>query len=400
MKMPIDLEEMKQIFNADFSYFETLGEVREGKTGKHIFIDNGGSVLGIAHLDNVNEDTHFHPITIRGRDIILSTRCDDRVGVYILLKLLPLFCPGIDILLTDDEEIGKSTGAEFEPAKQYNWMFQFDRRTDDAVMYCYDVPDWKETLAKSFKMGFGSASDISRMEHMKCKAVNIGCGYSDEHSLLAYLDIEMMKRQVGRFINFYHHNKNTYFPHEKKVYMPPTTWAGNGGKRWNTGGTGNQSNAAPFSGIVVPSGPTLPIIMNGKCKYCDIIMAGSQGFICSSCMDQCEPCIFCGTYYHLNYDNFWINESSLICEDCIGKISFNNRKDCYQVLHCINCLEEIDSLYIKHNGKIWCEECYHTEIEQQEPPMCQCEVMGYPMCGNPQCKHYDSRGGECILCSE
>ena len=222
----LDFDVMKAVFNATFEDFETLpgAQVIEVNGRKHIFFDRGGSVLSIAHLDYVNPLTHFYPLTIGKRDIVLSTRADDRLGAYIVLELLPQLKVYCDVLLTFDEEKGRSTAKNFTPHKKYNWMFQFDRHGDGCVNYMYDSEKWEKTLKTGFgKVDRGSASDISQLEHLDCSGVNIGVGYWDEHEDMCYFDVDTTTQQVGLFMKFYHSQRNVHHPHSPKpvlVYKP------------------------------------------------------------------------------------------------------------------------------------------------------------------------------------
>jgi hypothetical protein len=214
----LNYDEMEEFFNCDFSYFEKFGKVTTVKGCKHIFIDNKAGVLGVAHLDVVNELNHFYPLNIHNGKIVMSSRCDDRLGVYILLKILPAMGIKVDVLLTDNEEIGQSTAVDFVSKKKYNWIFQFDRRGDDVVTYKYNNKKWLNALTDSgFKIGVGSFSDICELENLGCSGVNVGCGYFSEHSDLCFFDVYLMIKQVSIFISFYNDNKNVFFPHEKNV---------------------------------------------------------------------------------------------------------------------------------------------------------------------------------------
>lgn len=216
----INYQEMEEFFNADFSYFEKFGVVTSIKGKKHIFINNNSGILGVAHIDVVNDLKHFYPLDIHNGKIVMSSRCDDRLGVYILLKILPALGIIVDVLLTEDEEIGQSTAKDFKPVKDYNWLFQFDRRGGDVVTYEYKNADWIKSLKNiGFNVGIGSFSDICNLEFMKCSGVNIGCGYFNEHEDLCFFDVYLMIKQVETFIKFYNENADQYFNHEEIPYF-------------------------------------------------------------------------------------------------------------------------------------------------------------------------------------
>jgi len=142
---------------------------------------------------------------------VYSPVLDDRLGVYIITDVLPKLGLKYDILLTDDEEIGQSTAQFFSTEKKYNWMFQFDRKGNDAVVYDYDTIDWKDAVKTHFKLGIGSFSDICELEHLGCCGINIGTCYDDYHSKLAYANLTQLEVQIKAFAKFYHQFKDVHF---------------------------------------------------------------------------------------------------------------------------------------------------------------------------------------------
>lgn len=217
--MKIDYLKLREACYKSEDSFQILAPLRDDG---NIFIDNRSNVLAIAHLDSVNYLEHFHVIAIDGNDLVFNTHLDDRLGVYVLLELLPQLGIFPDILLTTGEEKGASTGKYFKPSKQYNWMFQFDRSGDDAVHYQYK--EWKPTLLKYFTPVLqGAASDISKMSHLKCMGVNIGVGYYDEHDYRCSANMTETITQVRRFEKMWHDLKDVAFPYEEPAhaYYPP-----------------------------------------------------------------------------------------------------------------------------------------------------------------------------------
>ena len=149
----------------------------------------------------------------------------------------------MDWLITEDEEVSNSSAARFvvPEGKQYNWIVEFDRAGDDAVVYQYgdktrgvtwvetehgykrieygggNDSGWENALKKfGFHVGIGSYSDIRELEHLRCKAVNIGIGYLQSpsyHSRRAAIDVGMMMRQVEKFVRFYEKYESVRFGH-------------------------------------------------------------------------------------------------------------------------------------------------------------------------------------------
>lgn len=186
----------------EFRCKQNSKQLLDGKRYK--FIDNGGSVLAVAHVD-VHPGIRNPKFFVRkGRNVVFSPALDDRLGVYILLDLLPELGIKVDVLLTDDEEIGRSTASMFTGEKQYNWMFQFDRRGTDVVMYQYDTPELRQLLEGfDFEVGFGSFSDICYLDHLGCAGFNFGTGYYNEHSMQCYANLRHLTDQLNRFERFF-----------------------------------------------------------------------------------------------------------------------------------------------------------------------------------------------------
>lgn len=185
------------------------------------FRDNGSDILAVAHLDTVvmPHQRLCNFIDTAGGEIVYSGALDDRLGAFINLDLLPKLGVNADILVTTGEESGMSTASFFEPRKEYKWIFEFDRGGTDVVLYDYEDEDTIDLVEMTgAKVGVGSFSDISYMEHVGVKAVNWGTGYQDYHSVRshAYLDDTMM--MVNYFLDFYDFCKDFDLPHEKQEH--------------------------------------------------------------------------------------------------------------------------------------------------------------------------------------
>jgi hypothetical protein len=197
----------------------------------YAFQDNGSNVLAVAHCDTVEEEFHRTPLraAVLGlEDVFMTTpSLDDRLGVHVLLDVLPQLGIHPDILLTTNEEHGASTAAVFKSEKQYNWIFSFDRRGLDVVTYCYGWPHGH--LQEFFQeIGTGTYSDISRLEHLSCQGLNIGVGYHNEHSARCFARWSDTSSQVLRFQGFWNKYKDQAFPYvarERWSYG----WGGHGG---------------------------------------------------------------------------------------------------------------------------------------------------------------------------
>jgi len=186
---------------------------------RYIYINNNSKVLGIAHLDVVGGDKKlssifYNPLNNKNQkmDLIYSKSLDDRLGVFILLNILPKLGIKIDILLTTDEEIFQSSARKFKPIKKYNWLVEFDRAGDDVVLYDYESTKLINILKKYFKIGIGSYSDICELYHLGISGFNIGIGYQNAHTFKCYADLNITKKQLRRFLTFYNYYKNKKIP--------------------------------------------------------------------------------------------------------------------------------------------------------------------------------------------
>lgn len=168
---------------------------------KHrIFIDRGGLVLFVAHLDTVQVPKIFKS----NKKYIYGRGFDDRLGCAWAYKLSEEL--GADLLLTDHEEFCKST-AFYHKVKDYNWIVEFDREGVDIVTYDLDSIDFGQALLKYWSIGFGSYSDIRDLKTDAC-CFNLGLGHYGSHSKKALVKTREMQRQIAKFKTFYAANKD------------------------------------------------------------------------------------------------------------------------------------------------------------------------------------------------
>ncbi len=218
--MKINLSMLKRRCLADFNDFGRLGKVTIGPRGRHVFIDNGKNVLAVAHLDTVAHARHFVVCRLENRTTVFSEQLDDRLGAYILLDHLPRLGLEYDILLTEGEEIGLSTAADFVPPRQYNWAFSFDRMGTDVVMYQYDDTAMRSLLAEfGLRASIGSFSDICSL-NIGAKAFNFGCGYYYNHEPLSHMIAGDTRKIIDTFTCFYDRYAETQMPHMYTAFNP------------------------------------------------------------------------------------------------------------------------------------------------------------------------------------
>lgn len=191
--------------------------------------DTGSPILAVAHLDTVQPDRSCAVTETSAGLLATSGALDDRLGAYVLLELLPRIGLTFDVLLTTDEEQGRSTASEFDgpdaggssehaDPQPYRWMFQFDRAGKDVVTYQYESDELDDAIRQSgASVGVGIYSDIADLDHLGCAGVNWGVGYQDYHSRRSHAWLEDTFLSVARFVNFYRANHDRTFPY---VYEP------------------------------------------------------------------------------------------------------------------------------------------------------------------------------------
>lgn len=234
------------------SYFRQYRKfTAESTRGRHIFLPRGGKVLAVAHLDTVRESSptcvYYNP-----PPIVQSLNLDDRLGVWGILESLPI---DADILLTEGEEVGRSTALDFSPSRDYNWIFSLDRRgKNHAVLYQYDSPSLRDMLsAVGIDTQFGSFSDISSLDHLGVAGINFAIGYYNEHTLDCFANVKGVMRNLENFMRFYGEYGDTKIP-----YTPsPMAY-----DAWGDGWYGND----PF--VDYPSADYPIDGYSAQCQYC------------------------------------------------------------------------------------------------------------------------------------
>jgi hypothetical protein len=286
--------------------------------GEYIYIDNGANVLGVAHLDSWYENSKKFKVDKSG-DLMLVTspQLDDRLGVHIILDVLPKMGIKTDILLTTGEEDGMSSGMGFTTEKQYNWIFSFDRRGSDVVRYQYEnktVDNFLESLG--LDVNSGSYSCIAEMGHLECQGINMGAGYHLEHSKKCFVIVEEALLQIKRFQVFFDVFKNVYLPHD---YVP-YEWSWN--NRYYQYGTmdtqdwGDRSWEEDIYGTDVSCH-----VCKEKYDYCGACGRGYNDDIHEADPIQLmtdEPCQICGVFFSkddLDHNGLCVDCSDWMKED-------------------------------------------------------------------------------------
>lgn len=328
--MRFNTERLRKICQMKEYEFKKYGKVTLTKDGPYIFIGRGSNVLGVAHLDTVgsNRKVRFFESTKFGPGIQCQ-QLDDRLGAFVLLELLPQMGVNCDVLLTVGEESGLSTGAHFKPTKDYNWMFQFDRSGTDVVMYDYEDNELIQRVVDAgFVAGWGTFSDISMMEHMGIKAINVGVGYHMAHTAQCFAYLKDTASMVETFKEFYELNKDEHMEHEEVF-----------GHKWGKTGYWREweDNYGTKDDTTYPTGKSNyhPGLTN-KCDWCgywysDYDMCEWDEECCKNCQDdtydneftfkddRMKECEYCG-------DNFFASAGFTYCVRCsITKDKVNDK---------------------------------------------------------------------------
>ncbi len=169
---------------------------------EYAFKDNNSNVLLVAHCDTVQpvrlDDETKHRVTGAG--------FDDRLGIAMCDRLASeLSC---DVLITDHEEIGRSTASNADiPLERYNLIIGLDREGTDVVTYDIDSPEWLEALEDYWHIGHGSFSDIVALsDRIDTCMVNVGTGHYGAHDIDSYYiktEAEMQYNKAAEFIKQY-----------------------------------------------------------------------------------------------------------------------------------------------------------------------------------------------------
>ena len=190
-----------------FTHLAKIGFIiTDTPAGLLAYKNNNSQILAVGHADIVPGLESYK--SQKYDDLFVSPALDDRLGLYIIVELLS----NVDILITDNEEIGQSTAQFFETEKNYNWMFQLDRHGYDVVLYQYDSSDSRQYL-KDFNVGKGTFSDICYLDHLECIGFNFGIGYYFEHTEYCNCDIQKVNQRIAKIENFLVNNSNISMPY-------------------------------------------------------------------------------------------------------------------------------------------------------------------------------------------
>lgn len=201
-------KDQKELKAALVSALKTFGYKPVVQDG-FIYAEGTVPVLLAAHMDTVHKEKCTIICTSQNGDCIMSPQGiggDDRCGIFMVLETIKeLHC---SVIFTEDEEIGciganKFCKSGIEPSVPLNYIIEFDRKNDnDAVFYDCDNPEFEEFITDKtigFKTAYGSCSDISYIApHLGIAAVNLSCGYYNQHTQHEYVIMSEMMRNIER----------------------------------------------------------------------------------------------------------------------------------------------------------------------------------------------------------
>lgn len=328
----VDVKQLAATCNYAIPSFDKLGKVIHTQHGRYIYIDRGSNTLAVAHLDTVCNSSEY-----RVQDnIFFHPALDDRLGVYMLLyMLLGTKKVNYDILLTEGEEIGKSTAKFFVTDRPYDWMFEIDRGGEDVVMYEYDKPEHRSLLKEyGFTPGIGSSSDIRYLSHLGITGFNFGCGYYNNHSPNAYCTLDFVEDQAARIIEFVNGNKGIKMPYDPKSPTQCITNILTSTRYYGESFRQNKPQHQPTNGNL----PTIVEKVGDSCPLCKSIMC-----------DGLIKCPMCNFHYHRNS---FLHTFGL-CQNCLAQYMGVDDLTISNIESMINYDESVNKVMALLGGSKW-----------------------------------------------
>lgn len=282
----INFDELKETCHRTIESFSDYGETFNTPDGIYIHRKTGANILAVGHLDVVDSVKDSRNFCQIGKNI-QSGHLDDRLGVYLLLHVLPTWGLKYDLLLTEGEEKGRSTAKHFKTDIEYNWIFELDRMGTTSVMYQYETPEYKKMLEEfGFKVAVGSCTDIKYLDHLGVWAVNFGIAYYQQHQLACYVNTEELEEDIiPKIVKFVDAKKDEKLIHVPKPatthYYNNTSYGG-----WYRGDDDDDWDSTSGNNKKVEKPANLPVRFRYDSKQ--------QEWYCPTCF---RSYIECNTYY-------------------------------------------------------------------------------------------------------
>lgn len=202
---------IKQLLLAQPRQILTMAEMLQGTIYKHkdnyVYVDRGAPITLVAHVDTLPRKKGF-TLDTSAKNIITAKSggilgADDRAGCFALFALADCHC---NMLFTNYEEVG-GIGAQkaAEDLEQHmldsgvRLMVEFDRKgCNEYVTYAYNTPLEIHSYIQSYGYieNSGSYSDIA--EFYSIPAVNVSCGYYNQHTDRERLHIDELMLSISR----------------------------------------------------------------------------------------------------------------------------------------------------------------------------------------------------------
>ncbi len=152
---------------------------------------------------------------------------DDRCGVYTILKVLEHgYRP--HVLFTEEEEkgnIGATKVIKSLDRPDLKYIIEIDRRgSNDCVFYeCGNESFISYIESFGFNKNYGTFTDISVLApSWDIAAVNISCGYYNEHTKNEYIIYSEVLNNINRLENILDYYKDIdYFDYQKELMPTP-----------------------------------------------------------------------------------------------------------------------------------------------------------------------------------
>lgn len=196
-------EEMKQdVYNRLRAKNKDKVRIGDG----YVFYQGTFPVLLCSHMDTVHKQVPKEIVYAGGSmSSPQGIGGDDRCGIYMCFEVLKYF--DCSVVFLEDEEIGCVGANKFIASNDiYNilygdlkYIIEFDRKgSRDAVSYDCENKEFDNFICKDFFVkAQGTCSDISYLAPvLEVAAVNLSCGYYNEHHLEHWIMLEEMETVI------------------------------------------------------------------------------------------------------------------------------------------------------------------------------------------------------------